>query len=54
MLVQVSGRSVEVETWTPQEDEPAPSLGIVFIGLDDLPAPDDLGAAVARASIPGD
>ena len=54
MLVQVSGRSVEVETWAPQEDEPAPSLGIVFIGLDDLPAPDELGAAVARASIPGD
>ena len=53
MLVQVSGRSVEVETWTPQEDESAPSLGIVFIGLDDLPAADDLRATVARASIPG-
>ena len=53
MLVQVSGRSVEVETWTPQEDEPAPSLGIVFIGLDDLPAADDLRAAVVRASNPG-
>lgn len=53
MLVQVSGRSVEVETWAPREDEPAPSLGIVFIGLDDLPSADDLRAAVARASIPG-
>ena len=52
MLVQVSGRSVEVETWTPREDEPAPSFGIVFIGLDDLPAADDLRAAVHRASIP--
>ena len=53
MLVQLSGRSVEVETWTPKEDDPAPSPGIVFIGLDDLPTADDLRAAVARASIPG-
>ena len=52
MLVQVSGRSVEVETRTPQEGQPAPTLGIVFIGLDDLPALDELRAAVHRPSIP--
>ena len=52
MLVQASGRSVQVETWTPQDDGPAPGPGIVFIGLDDLPAIDDLRAAVRRASIP--
>ena len=52
MLVQASGRSVEVESWTRQEGQPAPSLGIVFIGLDDLPATDELRAAVHRAPIP--
>ena len=52
MLVQASGRSVEVETLTPREDQAAPSLGIVFIGLDDLPAADNLRAALHRASIP--
>ena len=50
MLVQASGRSVEVEIWNPQGDQRAPSLGIVFIGLDDLPAAADLRAAVQGAS----
>ena len=51
IVVQASGRTVEIEAWFPRADQPAPTLGIVFIGLDDLPAADDLRAAVGRASI---
>ena len=52
MLVQACGESVEIEAWRPPAGQPAPIPGIVFIGLDDLPAADDLRAAVQRASAP--
>ena len=52
MVVQASGSTVELEPWRPPPDRAPPSPGIVFIGLDDLPAADDLRAAVHLASIP--
>ena len=52
MLVQMCGESVEIEAWRPPADQPAPTPGIVFIGLDDLPAAGELRAAVHRASAP--
>ena len=52
LVVQASGRAIEIEAWSPLADQPDPSPGIVFIGLDDLPATDDLRAAVHLASIP--
>ena len=51
MVVQASGRAVEVVPWLPPADRVPPSPGIVFIGLDDLPAAEDLRSAVDRASI---
>ena len=50
MIVQVSGRAVELEPWLPPPDRSPPSPGIVFIGLDDLPPEDDLHAVMGRAS----
>ena len=50
MVVQASGRAVGVTRWPPPPDRAPPAPGIVFIGLDDLPAPDELRAAVRRAS----
>ena len=50
LTVQASGRAVEVEAWSPRADQPDPAPGIVFIGLDDLPAADDLRAALRGAS----
>ena len=52
LLVQACGQTVEIETWLPAADRPAPTPGIVFIGLDDLPAADELRAAVHQASAP--
>ena len=52
MVVQASGRTVELEHWRPPPDRAPPSSGIVFIGLDDLPAAEALRAAVHRASVP--
>ena len=53
LVVQASGQTVEVETWRPPADQPAPASGIVFIGLDDLPSAADLRAAVQGASTEG-
>ena len=55
MVVQASGRAVEIEPWRPAPGRTPPSPGIVFIGLDDLPAADELRAAMrqAPASEPG-
>ena len=50
MVVQGCGRTVEIEPWGPPPNRAPPSPGIVFIGLDDLPAADDLRAAVQGAS----
>ena len=52
LLVQACGQAVEIEAWRPPADRPPPTPGIVFIGLDDLPAADELRAAVRRASAP--
>lgn len=50
LVVQASGRAVEIEAWSPRADQPAPAPGIVFIGLDDLPPVDDLRAALRGAA----
>ena len=50
LTVQASGRAVEVDAWSPRADQPDPAPGIVFIGLDDLPAADNLRAALRGAS----
>ena len=50
LVVQASGRAVEIGAWSPRADQPDPAPGVVFIGLDDLPAADDLRAVVERAS----
>ena len=52
LVVQASGRAVEIEVWSPRADQPGPAPGIVFIGLDDLPAAEELRAAVHGASLP--
>ena len=51
-VVQVSGRTIEIEKRFPRAGEPAPTPGIVFVGLDDLPSADDLRAAVVGSSTP--
>ena len=50
MVVQGVGRTVEFERWRPSSDRAPPAPGIVFIGLDDLPAPEELRTAVQGAS----
>ena len=52
LVVQASGRAVEIEAWSPRADQPNPAPGIVFIGLDDLPTADALRAAVHLAALP--
>ena len=52
LVVQASGRTVEIEAWSPRADQANPAPGIVLIGLDDLPAEDALRAAVHLASVP--
>ena len=52
LVVQASGRAVEIDAWSPRADQPDPAPGIVFIGLDDLPCADDLRAAL-RGAAPG-
>jgi len=49
LVVQASGRTVEIESWSPQPDQPDPTPAIVFIGLDDLPSADELRATVLGA-----
>ena len=50
LLIQACGQAVEIEAWRPPADRPAPTPGIVFIGLDDLPVADELRAALRQAS----
>ena len=50
LLVQACGQAVGIEAWRPPEDRPPPTPGIVFIGLDDLPAASELRAAIHQAS----
>ena len=51
LVVQASGKTVELEPWRPPPDRAPTSPGIVFIGLDDLPAAEELRAALDRATI---
>ena len=53
LVIQATGRAVALAPWQPPADRAPPSPGIVFIGLDDLPAADDLRAAVQGASTEG-
>ena len=50
LVIQASGRVVEIEAWSPRADQPEPAPGIVFIGLDDLPCADNLRAALCGAA----
>ena len=52
LLVQACGPAVETEAWRPPADRPVPAPGIVFIGLDDLPAASEFRAAMQRAAAP--
>ena len=52
LVVQASGRAVGIEDWSPRADQPAPTPGIVFIGLDDLPSAEEFRTAVQLASLP--
>ena len=51
LIVQVCGRTVDIERRSPSLTHGAPAPGIVFIGLDDLPAAAELTDAVRRASM---
>ncbi len=50
MLVQACGRTVDIERRGPAREHSMPAPGLVFVGLDDLPAADELTHAVRRAS----
>jgi len=51
LLVQASGRAVDVERRLPSRERGAPAPGIVFIGLDDLPSASELAGAVRTAVV---
>ena len=51
MVVQASGRTVDIEPRHPSPDRAVPAPGIVFIGLDDLPGADELADAVRSAVV---
>ena len=50
LVVQACGRTVNVERGHPVPEHSTPAPGLVFIGLDDLPAADELACAVHRAA----
>ena len=52
LVVQVSGRTVEVERRNPSPEHSMPVPGIVFIGLDDLPGVQALAGVVSSAGAP--
>ena len=52
VVVQACGPSVDLHPWRPARDQAVPAPGIVFIGLDDLPAEEELAAALREASRP--
>ena len=51
LLVQASGRSVDVERRLPSREHGTPAPGIVFMGLDDLPSAGELADAVRTAVV---
>ena len=52
MVVQASGRTVDIGHRRPSPDRAVPAPGIVFIGLDDLPDAVELADAVRSAAPP--
>ena len=50
MIVQACGRTVDIERWHTAPEYRMPAPGLVFIGLDDLPAADELTHAVRLAA----
>ena len=52
LVIQASGRTVDVDPWRPARDRAAPAPGIVFIGLDDLPPAEELADAIRCAAEP--
>ena len=50
LLVQASGRTVDIEHRPPSRDHRPPVPGIVFIGLEDLPDAETLAGAVRQAA----
>ena len=51
LVVQASGRTVDIETRPPSPERGAPVPGIVFIGVEDLPDPQELAGAVRHATV---
>ena len=49
-VVQASGRTVDVQRPLPVAERDPPAAGLVFIGLEDLPAPDELAGAIREAT----
>jgi len=50
LVVQACGRTVDIEPWRPAPGHAAPTPGIVFIGLDDLPPAAELADAIEASS----
>ena len=50
LVVQVSGRTVDIERRPPSQERGGPAPGIVFIGLEDLPSARELAGAVRTAT----
>ena len=52
LVVQASGRTVDVERRDPSRKHSVPAPGIVFIGLEDLPGMQELAGVVSSAGAP--
>ena len=50
LVVQASGRTVDIEARPASPERGAPAPGIMFIGVDDLPDPETLARAVRHAT----
>ena len=50
MIVQACGRTVDIERLQPAPEHSMPVPGLVFVGLDDLPAADEPAGAVHQAA----
>ena len=51
MVVQTVGRTVDIKRRPPSQKHGAPAPGIVFIGLEDFPATEELTGAVQAATV---
>ena len=50
MVVQASGRTVDIEPMTPSQELRTTAPGLVFIGLENLPEADEPAGAVRQAA----